>query len=164
MENNNNLGLKSIWVNTDNDNDKNYVIGYHPLLQSGDEIILTRDQQGKKIIATADSKNNKLSVSKAALEERSYAYVRKKNGEKYGTAVRILTCSPVIRKILLQTLGKVMIIPTELNDYTSDAGFEVKIIEGTEERTNSYLEKGVFQFDLAQAGISYDEKIKVGME
>lgn len=164
MENNDNLKLESIRISTDKDNDKNYVIGYHPLLQSGDEIILTRDQQGKNIIATADSKNNKLSVSKAALEERPYAYVRKKNGEKYGTAVCILTCPPVIRKILLQIPGKVMIIPTELNDYTSDAGFEVKIIEGTEKGTNIYLEKGVFQFDLAQAGISYDEKIKVDMQ
>lgn len=164
MANNDNLRLESIEVSTDKDNDKNYVIRYHPLLQSGDEIILTRDQQRKNIIATADSKNNKLSVSKATLEERSYAYVRMKNGEKYGTEVRIFTCPPVIRKIMLQTDGKVTFIPTELNDYTSDAGFEVKIIKGTEKGKKINLEKGVFWFDLAQAEISYDEKIKVDMQ
>lgn len=164
MENNGDLRLESIQVSTDEDDDKNYVIEYHPLLQSGDEIILSRDQKGKKVIATADSKNKKLSVSKGTLEERPYAYVRMKNGEQYGTEVCILTCPPVIRKIMLQPEGKVMIIPTDLNDYTSEAGFEIKILEGTEERADIHLEKDVHQFYLAQAGISYDEKIKVDMQ
>ena len=164
MENNGNLRLESIQVSTDEDDDKSYVIEYHPLLQSGDEIILSRDKQGKSIIATADSKNRKLSVSKETLEERPYAYVRMKNGEQYGTEVCILTCPPVISKIMLQTEGKVMIIPTDLNDYTSEAGFEVKIIEGGKERADIHLEKDVHQFNFAQVGISYDEKIKVDMQ
>ena len=164
MENNGNLRLESIQVSTDEDDDKSYVIEYHPLLQSGDEIILSRDKQGKSIIATADSKNRKLSVSKETLEERPYAYVRMKNGEQYGTEVCILTCPPVISRIMLQTEGRVMIIPTDLNDYTSEAGFEIKIMEGTEERADIHLDKGVHQFYLAQVGISYDEKIKVDMQ
>lgn len=164
MENNGNLRLESIKVSTDADNDKNYVIEYHPLLQSGDEIILSRDQKGQNVIATADSKNRKLSVSKETLEERAYAYVRMKNADTYGTAVCILTCPPVISKIMLQSEGKVMIIPTDLNDYTSEAGFEIKIMEGTEEKADIHLEKDVHQFNLAQVGISYDEKIKVDMQ
>lgn len=164
MENNGNLKLESVKVSTDADNEKNYVIEYHPLLQSGDEIILSRDQKGKNILATADSKSKKLSVSKETLEKNPYAYVRMKNGEKYGTAVCILTCPPVIGKIMLQPEGKVMIIPTDLNDYTSEAGFEIKIMEGTEEKADIHLGKDVHQFYLAQVGIPYDEKIKVDMQ
>ena len=163
MSDNDNLKLYNVEITEDEKNKDKYVIHYDPLPYGSQEIILSKKESGEGEIGRADAKNTTLSVDKKILGEQAYAYIRMKEGEKYGTAVRILTYAPVISRIILLPEGKVTVVVTDLNSYTSQAGLDIRIYEGTNERADIHLEKDVRQFDLAQAGIAYDEKIKFDM-
>lgn len=156
----NGLSLESIEVVEENGK---YAFSYFPTLHGKDEFILSKDRSGERVIGT-ENVNSKLEIGKEELEKLSYAYVFLKSGDKYGTPVRILTKSPSIRKILLQPEGKVKLVFADMNAYTARAGLEIKLTQGGSERGSARLEKGIIEFDLAQAGIAFSEKIKIGMQ
>lgn len=165
MSADNGLNLMTVEVWEDKKNRDKYVIAHDPpLADIGDnEIVLAKDPEFEKVIAKATAKNPELSVDKSALTQLSYAYVRRQKGNQQGTKVRILTRVPVIRKVILQTEGKVVLILGDLDDYTRQANVEVGLYEGTKERDVIDLAAGVRRFGLEQAGIAYDEMIQLDM-
>lgn len=154
------MNLKSVMIE---EKEGKYEIRIYPTLQKNDELILSKDRSGKTVIA-AGSTNQELTVDKNTLAELSYAYVLVKNGDKYGTPVRILTRPPKMHKILLQSEGQVKIVQKELNQYTREAGILFKFMQGQEKRGEVSLESGVFAFDLTQAGIIFEERIAVEVQ
>ncbi|MCM1143737.1 MAG: hypothetical protein NC318_08545 [Blautia sp.] len=154
------MGLKSVMIE---DKEGKYVFCIFPMLQKDDELILSKDRSGKTVIASG-SEDQELTVDKSTLEKLSYAYVFVKNGEKYDTPVRVLTRPPRVHKILLQSEGQVKIVQKELNQYTRPAGLLLKFVQGQEEMGEVSLGSGVFAFDLAQAGIAFEEKIAVEVQ
>lgn len=154
------MSLKSVMIEEE---EGKYVFSIFPMLQKDDELILSKDRSGKTVIASG-SANQELTVDKNTLEKLSYAYVLVKNKEKYDTPVRVLTRPPKVHKILLQSEGQVKLVQKELNQYTRRAGLLLKFIQGKEERGEVSLGSGVFTFDLAQAGIVFEEKIAVEVQ
>lgn len=154
------MGLKSVMIE---EKEGKYVFRIFPMLQKDDELILSKDRSGQQVIASGNV-NQELTVDKNTLENLSYAYVFVKNGEKYDTPVRVLTRPPKVHKILLQSEGQVKIVQKELNQYTRPAGLLLKFVQGQEERGEVSLGSGVFAFDLAQAGIVFEEKTAVEVQ
>lgn len=154
------MSLKSVMIE---EKEGKYAFCIFPMLQKNDELILSKDRSGKTVIASG-SVNQELTVDKNILEKLSYAYVLVKNGEKYDTPVRVLTRPPKVHKILLQSEGQVKIVQKELTQYTRPAGLLLKFVQGQEERGEVSLGSGVFAFDLAQAGIVFEEKIAVEVQ
>lgn len=154
------MDLKSIMIETEGEK---YDIHIFPMLQEKEELVLAKDRSGKTIIGVA-SAGQELTVDRHTLDALTYAYVFVRNGDKYGTPVRILTRPPVVQKLLLQSEGKVKIIQGDINQYTRQAGLAVKFAEGEQERGEVILESGVWELDLVQAGIVYDEKTKLDIQ
>lgn len=154
------MSLKSVMIE---EKEGKYAFCIFPMLQKDDELILSKDRSGKTVIASG-SMNQELTVDKKILEKLSYAYVLVKNGDKYDTPVRILTRPPKVHKILLQSEGQVKVVQKELNQYTRPAELLLKFVQGQEERGEVSLGSGVFAFDLAQAGIVFEEKIAVEVQ
>lgn len=154
------MSLKSVTIEEEKGK---YAFTVFPMLQKDDELILSKDFFGESVIASVGA-DQELTVDKDILEKLSYAYVLVKNKEKYDTPVRILTRPPKVQKILLQSGGQVKIVQQELNQYTRAAGLWLKFIQGQEERGTVSLESGVSAFDLAQAGIFFEEKITVEVQ
>ncbi len=154
------MSLKSVMVEEDAGK---YVFSIFPVLQKNDELILCKDRSGKNVIASGNI-TQELSVEKKILEELSYAYVFVKSGDKYDTPVCILTRPPKVQKILLQSGGQVKIVQTGLDQYNRTAGLLLTFMQGGQNRGEVCLDSGVFVFDLAQAGIFFEERIKVDMQ
>lgn len=154
------MNLKSVAVE---EKKGEYVIHVFPMLQKDDSLNLSTDRSGQDVIASAGA-DQELAVDKDTLEKLSYAYVFVKSGEKYGTPVRILTRPPRVHKLLLQSEGKVKIVQKDMNQYTSQAGLALTFAQGQEKRGEVTLESGAFAFDLAQAGIVFEEKITVEVQ
>lgn len=154
------MSLKSVMIE---EKEGKYTFCIFPMLQNDDELILSKDRSGKTVIASGSARQE-LTVDKNTLEKLSYAYVLVKNGEKYDTPVRVLTRPPRVHKILLQSEGQVKIVQKEFDQYTRPAGLLLKFVQGQEERGEVSLGSGVFAFDLAQAGIVFEEKIAVEVQ
>lgn len=154
------MSLKSVMIE---EKEGKYVFFIFPMLQKDDELILSKDRSGKTVIASGNAKQE-LTVDKNILEELSYAYVLVKSGEKYDTPVRVLTRPPKVQKILLQSEGQVKIVQKELNQYTRPAGLLLNFVQGQKDIGEVSLGSGVFAFDLAQAGIVFEEKIAVEVQ
>lgn len=154
------MDIKSIMIETKGEK---YDIRIFPMVQEAEELVLAKDRLGKNIIRTA-SAGQELTVDRQILEALAYAYVFVRDGEKYGTPVRILTRPPVVQKLLLQSEGRVKIIQGDINQYTRQAGLTVKFTEGEQDRGEAVLESGVWELDLVQAGIVYDEKVSLKVQ
>lgn len=157
MENSNELNLKSVMILEE---DGGYVVDTYPMPHAMDELILSEDKAGRKRISSCKS-SEKLTVPKTTLEALSYAYVFMKNGEKYGTAVRILTRPPKVRRLILQPDGRIGVVLKDRDDYTAQAGLDFKITEDGRERGETRLRSGETELNLAQIGIDGREKTAI---
>lgn len=157
MDNHNELSIKSIKIEELNGK---YNFVFFPIPHGDDKFILCTDRSGENEIVL----DSNMSIDKGKLEKLSDAYAFLKNGKKYGTPVRIINKCPSIRQILLLPEGKVKLILTDMDTYTASAELDIKFLKEKISKGEIRLEKGVTEFDFAQAGIIFNEEIKIEMQ